>query len=431
MTVRVLIHEVVPFENFFDNNAYEVYVFINVNNPPSISVIGPENGTVVDDVLTVEGRTEDMDTGDELVNIIEGLPNQTFQVPRRGYWNRTIDLDDVLSGDYLLSIRAYDGNDYSQTIFRSIRVDHPEETLILSSYSPNDDPSLLVGEYAEFTVAVRDHFSRNVEYSWFIDGDKEGQSTPIYLFQSQVPGTFILRVEATNDRSIVTHGWVLSVREPIAPTIDSRSPDEKAIRVGLAQQVVFSFNIINPDGLDISIVWTRGEVELPQRDIMDYTLSFGSKGRWTVSAIVHSTRTDWIESWSVIVDNTPPRIIVMDPEPSIIITEGDVVSFTVEAVDPDGDNLTYDWTALNYPVSSVNSSALQIEFKEIDSREIILILEVSDGAEHNSTWWTIVIEKHSETDDDYNLTLAISIGVAAVLISSIVYFYFRRTPLKQ
>ena len=431
MTIRVLVHEVVPFENYVDNNAYEVYVFINVNIPPALSIIGPENGTVVDDVLTIEGRTEDMDTGDELVNIIEGLPDRTFQVPGEGNWNFKIDLDDVLSGDYLLSIRAYDGNDYSRTIFRSIRVDHPEETLILSSYAPNDDPSLLVGEYAEFTVAVRDHFSRNVEYSWFIDGEKEGLSTPFYLFQSQVPGTFILRVEATNHRSTVTHGWDLTVREPIAPTIVSRSPDEKVIRVALAQPVVFSFNIINPDGLDISIVWRRGEVELPQRDITNYTLSFGSKGIWTVSAILHSTRADWIESWTVIVENSPPRIILMDPEPSIIITEGDVVSFSVEASDPDGDILSYDWTAFNYAVYSVNTSALQIEFKEIDKREIILILEVSDGADHNSTRWTIVIEQNTETDDDSNLTLSISIVTAAVLISSFVFFYMKKTKIRH
>ena len=431
MTLRVLVNEVVPFENYKDNNAYEVYVFINVNIPPALSVIGPDNGTVVDDVLTIEGRTEDMDASDELVNIIEGLPDQPIQVPGKGIWNHTVDLDNVPSGDYLLSIRAYDGNDYSRTIFRSIRVDHPEETLVLSSYEPKDDPSLLVGEYAEFTVAVRDHFSRNVEYAWFVDGDRKESSIPMYLFRSQVPGMFILRVEATNDRSIVIHEWDLSVREPIEPTVVSRSPDEKVIRVGLAQTIEFSFNINNPDGLDISILWRRGEVELPQRDVMNYTLSFGSKGRWTVTAMVHSTRADWIESWTVIVENSPPRIIIKDPEPSIIITEGDVVSFTVEAFDPDGDSLSYDWTALNYTVHSVNSSALQIEFKDIVKREIILILEVSDGEGHNSTRWTIVIEKNTETDDDDNLTLTISIVVAAVLISSFVFFYYRKTTIRQ
>ena len=432
MMLRILIHEVVPFENYVQNNVIEVMIFVTANSPPTLTVVRPENGTLVDDTITIEGRTIDPNTDDEVINIIDGLPDLSIHVPARGTWNYTVDLDDIPSGDYVLAIRAFDGSDHSSTVLRLVRVDHPEETLLMSSFRPESDVSLLVGEVAEFTVAVREHFSRSVEYSWFIDGDKRGLSTPIYLYQSQVPGMFILRVEATNDRSIVIHEWNLSVREPIVPTIISRSPDEKVIRVGLAQPVGFSFNISNPDGLDISIVWRRGEVELPQRDIMNYTLSFESKGRWTVSAIIHSTRTAWIESWIVIVDNTPPRIVSMDPGPPIAITEGDTVTFTVEAFDPDGDILSYDWTALNYTVSSVNSSALQIKFKEIEKREIILILEVSDGADHNSTRWTIVIEKSSETDDDdFNLTLSISIVVAAVLISSFVFFYNRKSTLKQ
>ncbi len=77
----------------------------------------------------------------------------------------------------------------------------------------------------------------------------------------------------------------------------------------------------------------------------------------------------------------------------------------------------------------MNSSTLQIEFKEIDKREIVMILEVSDGADHNSTRWTIVIEKNTETDDDQNLTLSISIVVAAVLISSFVFFYMRKSTI--
>ena len=426
LTLLVLIHGVVPIENYIDNNAVEVYVFINVNHPPATSVFNPENGTVVDDFLTIEGRTEDIDTDDEIVNIIEGLPSQTFQVLGSGIWHHTINLENVPSGDYLLSIKAYDGNDYSPTIFRSIRVDHPEETLLISSYEPTGAQSLFVSEHAEFIIYVSDYFSRNLEYSWYLNNKSVGLSHPFYLFESQVPGKFMLRVEVTNIHTIVFHEWALSVREPVEPTVISKAPLEDIVRTHRAQQIDFSINISNPDGLSLAIVWRIGNKDLLLEDATLCTLSFETKGLWTVTAIVHSTNIYRIVTWSVIVENTPPRILSTNPEPSIIRLEGDMVSFSVEAYDQDGDNLSYKWSAVNYTVTSTNSSTLNIVFQGIANREITISVEVSDGAHGNATSWKVVVKGEETADnDDPNLAFYIAITIITVAILSIV-FYFRR-----
>ena len=417
MTIRILIHEVVPFENHVQNNAFEVVIFVTMNSRPMLTIVRPENGTLVDDTITIEGRTVDPNTNDEITNVIDGLSDLSIHVPARGNWSHTIDLDGIPSGDYVLAIQAFDGIDYSSTVLRLVRVDHPEETLLMSSFKPEGDLSLLVGDYAEFTVVVEDRFSRYVEYSWFVDGDEVGQSTPFFLFHSQVTGVFCLRVEATNDHSTVIHEWNLSVREPTEPSITSRSPDEKVITVEQIDTVVFSIEIDNPDGVEISIAWRRGEVEVPSRDTLNCTLSFESKGRWNVYATIHSPRASLIESWSVIVNNTPPRILSMDPVSFLVINEGDVVTFTVGASDPDSDTLSYDWSALNYTVSSVNSNSFQIEFRDVAK---------SDETCFNSTRWTIVVEKASDTDDVNIPVLLTLIGVAAVLISSFVFYYYKQ-----
>ena len=46
-----------------------------------------------------------------------------------------------------------------------------------------------------------------------------------------------------------------------------------------------------------------------------------------------------------VVENAPPQITHADPESSVIVTpEGATLTFSTTASDPDGDNLTYEWS---------------------------------------------------------------------------------------
>lgn len=418
MFLRVTVDDVTPYENIMDNNAFEVFVYINMNNPPITSIVGPENGTVADESIILEGYSFDYDMDDGLITIIQGLPVEIDLIRGSGDWNLTITLEDIPSGDFVMSVQSFDGDDYSRPIFRSIRVDHPEETLVLASYHPREDLSIFVDDRIEFAVGVDDYFSRHLDYHWYVGDERAENPSPYFLFNSDIPGLFIVRVEVTNNRTMVLHEWSISVRVPQDPTILSKKPDDDSIHVQLFQQSTFSVNLSNPDGVSTTITWMVGNEYIPVNNSTNCSLTFDSYGLWTIVVLVHSANTTRTTTWTVSVENSPPRILSIDPPNVITVKSGDLMSFSVDAHDLDGDDITFRWSAVNYSIEDINSSTLDVRFKATHKMEIELYVMVTDGNLSNTTMWHVVVEgKATPSEKGSYLPYLVLIGFIIALLS--------------
>jgi len=297
-SLRIIVHDTFPVENYLDNNVFDILVFVSINNPPTLELYGPANGTVVDRTVRFDGLTEDFDGSEGVVTTFDGLPTGRILVLGTGLWNHTIDLHNVTSGDYLLSIRAFDGQHYSPWYLRSIRIDHPEYTFVIDSYYPQGSLSLIVGTSTEFVVNVTDFFSRPITYNWSIGGSNVGSSTPYYMFEATTPSEFIVRVDVTNNNSVVYHEWNVSVREAIDPFISSRTPDSDHLAIGKNQVQIFSITISNPDELEYSVLWKKGGMILPGVGSWDRSFSFNTRGTYSISVFIVTTTEITSVSWN-------------------------------------------------------------------------------------------------------------------------------------
>jgi len=418
-TLRVLVHDTVPFENRLENNMMEILVFVSLNNPPLLQVLQPSNDTVVDDSLTIVGTTQDLDDGQEVSTRVDGLPMQAPSVNGTGQWNLTIDTSTMESRDHVLTLRAYDGIDYSGPVLLIVRIDHPAETFRLSSFEPGGDLTLLAGASKNLFVNVTDLFSRHIDYRWTIDGSPAGPNSPYNVFRSTSPGEYVLRVEMTNGRASMDHEWRITVREPVQPSISSQSPNVETIYVERGEEVDLSIQVLNPDGLSYTVLWRRGSYLLSQGMELVMTVSFNEKGTNMVRAIVtSSTASSSSVEWRVVMNNTAPEMVDVQPvSPIGSVTFNDVLVLSVTATDPDGDILTYTWHSEDLLVESINSSFLSIVPEETRDAEVSVTVTISDGEDSVYVEW--VLGPVGPQDDDISAgviyMIPVVVGVAVVL----------------
>ena len=179
-----------------------------------------------------------------------------------------------------------------------IPVAPPNQPPQLLSFTPPTDPVELVdGTTQAFQIEANDPEGEPLVYAWTLDGASAG-TQPAFDWKAQGAGSHQLRVVVTDSKGLsATREWQVAVLSPPPPP----EPEKP--------QVVE--NAPPPP-----------EPEKPQ-----------------------------------VVENTPPQITHADPDSSIIVTpEGATLKFSTTASDPDGDNLTYEWSIDGKKVSRSRAS---------------------------------------------------------------------------
>lgn len=116
-------------------------VVVTVENkiemPPNVEIISPLGGTVSETVIIV-GNASDSD-GDETIELVQIKIEDTWQnVQGTVDWSYTWDTTDFSDGEYNISVRAFDGNFYSEIRYIIFRVDNPHEpSLVVFSDYPD------------------------------------------------------------------------------------------------------------------------------------------------------------------------------------------------------------------------------------------------------------------------------------------------------
>jgi hypothetical protein len=116
-------------------------VVVTVGNkiemPPNVQILSPLGGTISNTVIIV-GNASDSD-GDETVESVQIKIEDTWQnVLGTVDWSYIWDTTDFPDGEYNISVRAYDGNFYSEIRYMIFKVDNPHEpSLVVFSDYPD------------------------------------------------------------------------------------------------------------------------------------------------------------------------------------------------------------------------------------------------------------------------------------------------------
>jgi len=117
-----------------DNGAWSqnASITLTVNAPgvsnklPTVIITSPENGSKVKGTITIEGTATDEDGAVEKVEIsING--GEWIVVTGIDSWDYEWDSNTVKNGDYVIKVRAFDGEDYSDEIVWNVKVDNEKD----------------------------------------------------------------------------------------------------------------------------------------------------------------------------------------------------------------------------------------------------------------------------------------------------------------
>ena len=145
------------------------------NEVPLLEITYPRNGGTVSSIVMISGTASDPDGDDTLVNvevmINDGEWNVADGTTKWSFDWRTYEIDDGL---YHISVRAWDGTDYSEIEEISVRVDNPEivesdthkwAVFIASANFPPDNESKLGNGGLYLAEKMAAFFIENYGYS--------------------------------------------------------------------------------------------------------------------------------------------------------------------------------------------------------------------------------------------------------------------------
>jgi hypothetical protein len=169
-------------------------------------------------------------------------------------------------------------------------------------------------------------------------------------------GQMTYKIKATDSEVTVEYEAdveVFSVNDPVV--VDSYAPLATAIDIRENDEVIFSIQASDEDGISPNYIWTVNE-EAVSTDGNTYTFysDYTSAGTYVIKVKATDGESDQTVSWSLKVRdmNRDPAITIMSPSQGDEFELEDTISFEAEATDPDGDDITVKWTYNNKPLGN-------------------------------------------------------------------------------
>ncbi|MEW5759239.1 MAG: Ig-like domain-containing protein [Candidatus Thermoplasmatota archaeon] len=121
--LQVGTHKITVYVNDGINNVSSSITITIKNSKPSVSIIYPKNNAKVSKKITIKGNANDKDG--KLVKVEISIAGSTWkEVNGKENWTYKWDTTKVENGDYLISVRAYDGTDYSDITTINLKVNN-------------------------------------------------------------------------------------------------------------------------------------------------------------------------------------------------------------------------------------------------------------------------------------------------------------------
>lgn len=264
-----------------------------------------------------------------------------------------------MAGNYTVTLNLDDdwitreGTRFDTTFSWNIHVTQLNQPIVVDYLYPDEGTFVMnEGETVEFVCDAYDPDGNDLDYTWIFNAEDVGSDSTFVLetdYQSagQDLLTLYLTDETTrHDTMFIWNITVENVDQSIA--IDSLYPEPGSLEINEGDSIAFGIIASDPDGNSLSYLWQLDGEEVGQDSLYTFISDFNAAGEHEISLNVSDSaaRNDTIFSWDIDVINVDryPVITGYSPEDSLIIIDGGVsLEFYLEAFDPDGDLLTFQW----------------------------------------------------------------------------------------
>ncbi|MCK5051884.1 MAG: PKD domain-containing protein [Candidatus Cloacimonetes bacterium] len=279
-------------------------------------------------------------------------------------------------------------------------------------------------ESIDFSFSGYDPNGSDLEYSWEVD-DVVVSNDCTYLFTTDVSsaGEYVITLDITDNfgisdttdkikqlgrkarprdsgRSAISFSWnvtVIDIDQNIVVNDLSFADYSGGIWQTIDQTIdeIDSLNFFisanDPDGNILEYNWELDGAVVSSDSTYQFNTDYTSAGEYVVTLEVTDNfgtdrasqgayRNTLIYTWDIVVNDVDQSIVVIElvpPEGSITIDEEDVINFSIEAFDPDGNDLEYSWRVDGIEESTENTFIFITD--ENSAGDYVITLSVSDN----------------------------------------------------
>ncbi len=297
-------------------------------------------------------------------------------------------------------------------------VNDTDQTIIVTDIQPTPGAiSIFEMEYINFFIEAHDPDGNPLEYSWKLD-DIEVSTTIMYFFSTDytMSGLYLVTLDVTDnftDNSLYFE-WnveVIDVDQDIIVT--EIYPVPGTITIDELDTINFYFSGYDPDGNPLDYSWELDGVEVSTDSTYTFETDYTSAGEYVVTFEVTDnfgarrisgvSRNTLYYSWDVTVNDVDQSIVVNElipPEGDITIDEGDVINFSIDAYDPDGNDLEYSWQVEGLEVSVVSTFDFITDENSAGEYEVTLYVTDNFGTRNELNFlWNVTVNDVSDSGD--------------------------------
>ena len=287
----------------------------------------------------------------------------------------------------------------------------------VASFTANPSPAN-VGVPVSFDAsASSDPDGTIVSYAWdFGDGNLGGGVTTAHTYGSA--GSFDVILTVTDNDTFTdtaTQTIIIFASGNVPPSAAfTAAPNPSYIGVPVTFNAT---NSLDTDGTLVSYAWNFGDGTIASGMVV--AKLYIARGTFAVTLTVTDDGAAWdTANLSIVIANRPPEITAVSPPLGTVrANASQAMRFTVAAIDPDFDPLTYEWRV----DGAVAANAAQFDFIGQTAGLYRIAVNVSDGTDEVSREWTVTVVGGSNPPP-FDLTapwavlLALLLAVVAILL---------------
>lgn len=230
------------------------------------------------------------------------------------------------------------------------------------------------------------------------DGSEDVVTTALdpltHTYESE--GTFTVRlVVVDDDDQEGSDTFLVSVTtNNAAPVLTRTSPTAVELSVAVGRSQVFTAGASDPDGDPFNLSWRLDTTDLHvSTNSYNFTATEQQKGEHTLRVQATDGLATTELTWKVTVSdlNLPPRINGTYPNAGpVTVSVGTEAQFGIEAIDPEGTNLTYHWS---YDTRTVGADQYFFLFtpSDLDIGTHAVSVSVTDGVNAVEVQWQLSV----------------------------------------
>lgn len=348
----------------------ELTVKINNQSPTIVSLTADKVCVEPSDIVNLEVTATDPN-GDSLTyswtatgGTIEGAGNL-------GTWQAPED-----EGTYTVTTTVSDGKlEVSES--KAITVEVINRAPMITSFTV-DQSNISPLDVVNLQVEATDPNGDSLTYTWTVTGGTiEGTGNLVTWQAPEDEGTYTVTITVSDGELTMSQSKDLVIQiNNQAPSIVSFTSEMSTVEPESSTD--FSVEVVDPNNDDLTVVWNATAGSFEGSGYTVHWIAPQTEGNYTITVTISDGQVEVSESKTIAVVKTNEAPVIKDiTVPATSVTPLEHLPLQANFSDPDGDALTFIWTATDGTIEGTNATAYWDAPTTAGSYTITVI--VSDG----------------------------------------------------